>query len=568
MKLRNPTITLVVLAFGLVAAQSHAATRSLRIDNPGFACDLESWVAFFPDPYLQIDGNGNGAQSSATFFNPGTVVTAPATFCTPNQALATIWSNDSVDLPNPASQPDGTNSPTIFYLTATAAVMYEWINPSDTNLTPDAEVIVWSLPPSSTLGAGAVEIEFDNWCNNNDSGTAAQSGASPSFTWRGYKYTFTDTCAKFNGYDLIISGSGVLLGYVDLSDATYFSATAPGWQIAVTPGTNNGVGSGALNSNTTGADNTAVGTQALYLNTTGNANAAFGYQALYSNTSGYNNSAFGLQVLQANTTGIGNAAQGAYALGSNTSGVRNTAIGNKALEFDFSGSYNTALGYFAGSTISTGSNNIDIGNTGGSASESNTIRIGTSSAGALTPHTAAYMAGINGATVTGSAVYVTSGGQLGVLGSSERFKTDIAPMPELSDKLQKLRPVTFRYKSDPRNVKQYGLIAEEVAKVYPELVIRDDSDQIQGVHYEELAPLLLQEVQQQRRKLLSQSKQLAAQRQSLDAERSLRDAERQKIAQLEQQFAAQVRVQRLSAAAWNTELNMLKQQLAKLQKAQ
>ena len=110
------------------------------------------------------------------------------------------------------------------------------------------------------------------------------------------------------------------------------------------------------------------------------------------------------------------------------------------------------------------------------------------------------IAGIYGTTVTGgSAVYVTSSGKLGVQGSSERFKTDITAMPQLSEKLAALRPVTFRYRADPKRVRQYGLIAEEVAKVYPELVIRDDAGKIQGVHYEELAPMLLNEVQKLQR---------------------------------------------------------------------
>jgi hypothetical protein len=107
------------------------------------------------------------------------------------------------------------------------------------------------------------------------------------------------------------------------------------------------------------------------------------------------------------------------------------------------------------------------------------------------------IAGIYGAPVSGSAVYVNSQGRLGVQASSERFKTDIATMPAPSRKLERLRPVTFRYKTDPQGVVQYGLIAEEVARVYPELVIRDDSGKLMGIHYEELAPLLLREVQHQ-----------------------------------------------------------------------
>jgi hypothetical protein len=99
--------------------------------------------------------------------------------------------------------------------------------------------------------------------------------------------------------------------------------------------------------------------------------------------------------------------------------------------------------------------------------------------------------------VTGSAVFITSSGQLGVLASSERYKTEIAPMGAGTEKLQELRPVSFHLKSEPNGPVQYGLIAEEVAKVYPELVIRDDKGKIQGVRYEELAPMLLNEVQKQ-----------------------------------------------------------------------
>ncbi len=124
-------------------------------------------------------------------------------------------------------------------------------------------------------------------------------------------------------------------------------------------------------------------------------------------------------------------------------------------------------------------------------------------------HTATYIAGIYNVPVTGCAVYVSSVGQLGCTSaSSVRFKTDIAPMPDLSAKLKQLRPMTFRYKSDQTGLLQYGLIAEEVAKVYPELVIRGAAGQIDGVRYEELAPMLLSEVQQQQTKLAEQSSQL------------------------------------------------------------
>jgi hypothetical protein len=126
------------------------------------------------------------------------------------------------------------------------------------------------------------------------------------------------------------------------------------------------------------------------------------------------------------------------------------------------------------------------------AAESGVTRIGTPDT-----QTKTYVAGISGTQVTGSAVYVTSSGQLGVLASSERYKTAIEPMGENTKKLEQLRPVSFHLKADPNGAVQYGLIAEEVDKVYPELVIRDDKGKIQGVRYDELAPMLLKEVQKQ-----------------------------------------------------------------------
>jgi hypothetical protein len=171
------------------------------------------------------------------------------------------------------------------------------------------------------------------------------------------------------------------------------------------------------------------------------------------------------------------------------------------------------MGYKSASSVSTGSNIIEIGNEG-TSSDNNLIRIGT-----LGTQTAAFIAGISDAQVTGSAVYVTSSGQLGVLASSERYKTAIAPLGMNSEKLQQLRPVSFHLKSDPQGTVQYGLIAEEVDKVYPELVIRDGAGKIQGVRYDELAPMLLNEVQKQAAEIRvlkqQQQGQLAAQSASL-----------------------------------------------------
>jgi hypothetical protein len=267
------------------------------------------------------------------------------------------------------------------------------------------------------------------------------------------------------------------------------------------------LGESALYNNTSGSGGTAAGAGALEYNTTGNYNTAVGYLTLSSNTTGGYTTSVGAYSLEANTTGGYDTAFGAYSLPDNTTGTGNTAfgyaalrsttIGNNNIGFGYqtlyvnaTGSSNIAMGYQAG-YYATGSYNIEIGSEGTRGDEA-TIRLGTEGT-----QTATFVAGISGTQVTGAAVYVTSSGQLGVQASSERYKTAIASMGASSKKLQALRPVTFRLKSDPHDVVQYGLIAEEVDKVYPELVIRDATGKIQGVHYEELAPMLLNEVQQQ-----------------------------------------------------------------------
>jgi hypothetical protein len=255
---------------------------------------------------------------------------------------------------------------------------------------------------------------------------------------------------------------------------------------------NTAFGAQALTYNTAGNNNTAAGYTAMYSNTSGNDNTAVGYEALYTNTGGNYNNASGYFALHSNSSGSQNSAAGVQALYGNKTGNYNTASGTDALFSNTSGSSNIAEGYKAGFNLTTGSNNIDIGNQGVTA-DSGKIRIGTTST-----QTATYIAGIYGTSVTGSAVVVSSSGQLGVTVSSERFKTDITAMGSNSQKLQRLRPVIFHLKTDPHGSLQYGLIAEEVAKVYPDLVIRDQNGRIDGLRYDELAPMLLNEMQRQK----------------------------------------------------------------------
>ena len=280
---------------------------------------------------------------------------------------------------------------------------------------------------------------------------------------------------------------------------------------------NTAVGNTALTSNTTGNTNTASGISALYANTTGSRNNAsgayamynttssdnnaMGYVAMYANTTGTLNNAVGNFSLRYNTTGNNNNAVGYAALYQNTTGSNNNAQGFYALQANTTGSNNTAIGEYAGYNLTTGSNNIDIGNRG-VAGESGVIRIGSSAS-------ATYIAGIYGTSVSGNAVMVNSSGQLGVVASSERFKTAIVPMGSNTARLEQLRPVTFKLKTDAKGTVQYGLIAEEVARVYPELVIRDEQGRIDGVRYDELAPMLLNEVQKQATEIRDLKQQVA-----------------------------------------------------------
>ena len=263
----------------------------------------------------------------------------------------------------------------------------------------------------------------------------------------------------------------------------------------------------ALQRNTTGDSNTATGNGALDGNTTGNDNTANGFIALFANTTGANNTATGSVALQGNTTGGNNTANGTNALLNNTTGSNNTAFGFNALLTN-NGSSNVGLGVNAGKNLTTGSNNIDIGaNVLGVAGEANTIRIGKSGI-----QTKTVVAGIHGVAVTGSTVVVNANGQLGVAPSSQRFKAEIKPMGKASEGILALKPVTFRYKKDidPDSIPQFGLVAEEVAKVNPNLVTRDAKGDVYTVRYEAVNAMLLSEFLKEHRKNEEQRKDFEA----------------------------------------------------------
>jgi trimeric autotransporter adhesin len=300
------------------------------------------------------------------------------------------------------------------------------------------------------------------------------------------------------------------LGSRALANNTSTSNTAIGFTSLQNNTTGNGntaVGDNTLQSNTIGSDNTAIGSMALISNTTGSDNTAIGSRALLVSTTGSDNTAIGSKALGSNTAGVRNIANGLFALYNNTVGTFNTAIGSLALINNTSGGNNIALGYLAGSSIVLGDLNIHIGNQG-EFDESRTIRLGT-----IGSQTSTYIAGISGINVTGAPVFISSSGQLGIAASSRRFKRDINNIGTLSERLLKLRPVSFRYKQPTEKGQhplQYGLIAEEVAKVFPELVEYDKQGQPFTVYYHLLTPLLLGEVQRQQAQLLDQKTQLTS----------------------------------------------------------
>jgi hypothetical protein len=267
--------------------------------------------------------------------------------------------------------------------------------------------------------------------------------------------------------------------------------------LSLTSGANNtAVGWFSLRSVATGSFNTGVGAGTLTLNTADN-NTAVGAAALFLNTTGEGNTANGIAALLNNSTGAANTANGMQALFSNTTGFDNTAVGWQALLNNTTGFNNTAIGIYAGFGVTTASNVIAIGTSGANVDNS------------------CYLGGIFGADATGGdAVFVTGNGKLGTINpsSSARFKEEIKPMNEVSEVILALKPVTFRYKKefDPKHMPQFGLVAEEVEKVNPDLVKRDRDGKLQTVRYEAVNAMLLNEFLKEHREVQELKKEVAA----------------------------------------------------------
>jgi hypothetical protein len=360
------------------------------------------------------------------------------------------------------------------------------------NNTAEGEDALFSLdtdsPDNTAIGASALYSEVVGIGN-----TAVGAGALYSNT---------------RGEDNTATGRGAL----SLSTTDGNTANGAFALLSNTTGDHNtAIGDSALRNSKTGSNNTATGANAMAglfgsgeESQTGHDNTANGAFALQNITTGSFNTATGVQALFNTATGIDNTAAGDYALFKNTGGFNNSAFGVNGL-YNNTGSNNVALGFAAGVNLTTGDNNIDIGNFG-VAGESNTTRIGTTGT-----QTNVYIAGIYQTTVAkGLAVVIDSTGHLGTKGSSERFKAAIKPMDEVSNAIYALKPVTFHYKKelDPEGIPQFGLVAEEVGKVNPDLVACDADGKVYTVRYDAVNAMLLNEFIKQHRQVQEQQKQI------------------------------------------------------------
>jgi trimeric autotransporter adhesin len=422
-----------------------------------------------------------------------------------------------------------------FYNTAMGSVALSHITP------PNRQCVPFALSASAYMSG----------CGNTASGFGAldQNTTGYSNTADGAGSLFADTSGAYNTavgtLTMFHTSSG--RGNAAFGALGLFNNTSGSYNLAA--------GNYALLSNSAGKSNTAVGNSTMYFNTSGGYNTASGTFALYQNATGSYNTAAGAYALNSSTTGSGNVGIGAGALqksynassgtssnynvavgylamfhnstgsaaGNNTAvgyyslannaAINNSAFGSGALGATTTGNGNTGVGTNAGLNLTSGSYNTYIGyNTPGiTAADNYVTQIGVFSApaGGPTPFTpTTYISGISTSVITGAAVVVNSSGQLGVLASAERYKTDITSLGTTSDKLAQLRPVSFHLKSEPNGAVQYGLIAEEVNKVYPELVIHDKEGNIQGLRYDELAPMLLNEMQKERTTIAAQATEI------------------------------------------------------------
>ncbi len=319
---------------------------------------------------------------------------------------------------------------------------------------------------------------------------------------------------------------------------------------------NTGVGAGTLLANTSTEQNTAIGAGALLSHTAGNGNTATGAFALFNDTSGQINTATGADALFSNTTGGFNTATGQGALFSNTTGGDNTAIGPGTLSSNINGNDNTGTGVSALANNTTGNNNVALGVLAGvqQTTGSDNIYIGFNMQGTAGESNACYIGSIFGQTSSGGIPVLINGNhKLGTTTSSKRFKEDIKPMGKTSEALFSLEPVAFRYKKeiDPNGISQFGLVAEEVEKVNPDLIVRDKEGKPYSVRYDQVNAMLLNEflkehckVEEQQRTIAGLKSTVAEQQKSFQARLAEQEKQVEALASGLQKVSAQIEMNR------------------------
>jgi hypothetical protein len=334
-------------------------------------------------------------------------------------------------------------------------------------------------------------------------------------------------------------------GALDLNTADSNTATGAAALLFNTTGNENtAIGTAALELNDTAHQNTATGAFALFSHVSGNGNTATGWHALFSDTSGQVNTAVGASALASNTSGGFNTANGFAALSNNTEGGDNTAIGQGALQENIDGGENTALGLGALASNTTGDNNVALGVFAGfqQTTGSNNVYIGAQVEGTAGESNACYIGSIFGQTsASGVPVLINSNNKLGTILSSKRFKEDIKPMDKASEALYALEPVIFYYKKeiDPVRTSQLGLVAEDVEKVNPDLVVRDKEGKPYTVRYDQVNAMLLNEFLKEHRKVAKLEAIVAQQHKDFEAAVAEMKGQIQKVsAQLEVSKAA------------------------------
>jgi hypothetical protein len=510
------------------------------------AGSFDVWV--YSSTAIVIDINGYYVSPTALALGSGTVSAPSLTFS--NDATTGLYSSGAGTVKVTASGTDR--------LTVNSAGLAVNGNVDLTgNITKGGQNLLLAM--GNNTGVGVTALNLNGGSYNLASGYGAlRSNTGGSYnTASGYFALENNTTGNYNtasGAGALFTGSTASHNTATGYDALYYNtsgyentASGSGALMNNTTGYyNTGTGRSALYSNTTGSYNTATGYRALFGNTTATQNTATGYQALTTNSSGNNNTADGYWALYSNTSGALNTAIGMNTLANNTIGGENTAVGLGALAYNTTGSNNLAVGWAAGSNVSgSGNNNIHIG-TGGSYYDSGVIRVGGDlSLGDYATQTQFFAAGIYGANVGGNYVYVNSHGQLSSMSSSRRFKQDIHEMGDTTELVMGLRPVRFHYKSQGRDAaEQYGLIAEEVSDVAPDLVGHDKDGQIDSVYYDKVNAILLNEVQKQHRlintqkeELKSQQVQIAEQHDELTSQGNQLRLQALQIRDLQRQFA-------------------------------